>query len=276
MLASDALRAGRRSTRRANAFPTVAVTCTALLVWGWIVREEVYLTPRFGLGYSLGIAGTAFMVLLLLYSVRKRVGLVRSWGAIRHWFNVHMILGILGPVAILFHANFSLGSVNSTVALGCVVLVASSGIIGRLIYPKIHHGLFGRRATLRELGDTAESSRGALGAALADSPELAQRLEEFEAFATSQRGGLVGTVARLLVLGARAGATHRRSLELLERSGGHREAERVLGAYVDGVRRVAEFGAYERLFSLWHAFHLPLCILLFVAAIVHVVAVHLY
>jgi hypothetical protein len=39
---------------------------------------------------------------------------------------------------------------------------------------------------------------------------------------------------------------------------------------------VAEFRAYERLFSVWHALHVPLCVLLFAAAAVHVLAVHLY
>jgi hypothetical protein len=39
---------------------------------------------------------------------------------------------------------------------------------------------------------------------------------------------------------------------------------------------VAGFSVYERVFALWHAFHLPLCFLLFAAAFVHVIAAHLY
>jgi hypothetical protein len=42
------------------------------------------------------------------------------------------------------------------------------------------------------------------------------------------------------------------------------------------MRRVARFSSYERAFALWHAFHLPFCIVLFGAAAVHVVAVHMY
>ena len=41
-------------------------------------------------------------------------------------------------------------------------------------------------------------------------------------------------------------------------------------------RQVAEFGIYERLFSLWHVLHLPLFFMLLVTGIVHVVAVHVY
>jgi hypothetical protein len=55
-----------------------------------------------------------------------------------------------------------------------------------------------------------------------------------------------------------------------------RASVEMLHDYLAAVRRVAEFGAYEQLFSLWHAFHLPLCILLFSAAAVHVIAVHMY
>jgi hypothetical protein len=42
------------------------------------------------------------------------------------------------------------------------------------------------------------------------------------------------------------------------------------------VRRVAELGSYERLFSLWHVFHLPFFYMLVVAALIHVLAVHMY
>jgi hypothetical protein len=33
---------------------------------------------------------------------------------------------------------------------------------------------------------------------------------------------------------------------------------------------------YQRLFGLWHVLHLPLIFMLFLAGIVHVVAVHVY
>jgi hypothetical protein len=42
------------------------------------------------------------------------------------------------------------------------------------------------------------------------------------------------------------------------------------------IRRVAELGSYERLFSLWHVFHLPFFYILVVTALVHVLAVHMY
>jgi hypothetical protein len=51
-------------------------------------------------------------------------------------------------------------------------------------------------------------------------------------------------------------------------------------AYIDkriaATRRLADFQAFERLFSLWHALHIPLIVMLLVAGIVHVIVVHLY
>jgi hypothetical protein len=42
------------------------------------------------------------------------------------------------------------------------------------------------------------------------------------------------------------------------------------------MRQVAHLAFYERLFSLWHLFHMPLFLLLVVSALVHVLAVHMY
>ncbi len=50
-------------------------------------------------------------------------------------------------------------------------------------------------------------------------------------------------------------------------------------AYVDrriaATQRVAAF-QLERLFSLWHALHIPLIFMMIIAAVIHVIAVHVY
>ena len=253
-------------------FRVFGLACALLLAWGACVRDEHYLSADFGPGYALGIIGTSCMLLLLLYSLRKRMRSIASWGALRHWFGIHMILGVLGPVAILFHANFRLGSLNSSVALGCMILVASSGVVGRLIYPKIHHGLYGRRASLRVLQQAAATQRNALGAALAASPSLARALAEFDALAAREAAGPISALLRVARLNSRARALRR----FIPRDTRAEMTRRALSDYVCAVRKVAGFSVYERIFSLWHAFHLPLCFLLFAATFVHVIAAHLY
>ena len=55
-----------------------------------------------------------------------------------------------------------------------------------------------------------------------------------------------------------------------------RLAAKLVRRYLNAVVRVAQFTAYERLFSLWHVAHIPFVYLLVISAVVHVVAVHAY
>ena len=57
------------------------------------------------------------MLVLLLYSLRKRYTWLRFLGPTPSWFRFHMVLGILGPLCILYHSNFTTGATNSNVAL---------------------------------------------------------------------------------------------------------------------------------------------------------------
>jgi hypothetical protein len=189
-----------------------------------------------------------------------------------------MFLGLAGPVAILLHCNFSLGSTNATVALFCALAVSASGVVGRLLYGRIHAGLFGRKLTLLDLRNTLAERRRALeedvgaGSAL----ELS-RLERFETEALAPRGLLRGAL-RLLVLPVRRRGVERDADGTVARLEPEVRATitRDLAAYLDALQGVSTFTACERLFSLWHAVHLPLCVVLFGAALVHVVAVHVY
>jgi hypothetical protein len=55
-----------------------------------------------------------------------------------------------------------------------------------------------------------------------------------------------------------------------------RSTRNFIDEHLRRVRHVAELGSYERLFSLWHVFHLPFFYMMVVAALIHVLAVHMY
>src|SRR4030067_2417035 len=112
----------------------VAPLTLIFLALAWAVRNTDYYEPGSDFGYYLGVVGGAMWLALLLYSLRKHVRFMHSWGASRHWFRIHMIFGIAGPTLILFHSKFQVGSVNAAIALSCMLLVAGSGIVGRFIY----------------------------------------------------------------------------------------------------------------------------------------------
>jgi hypothetical protein len=263
-----------------------------LLYVGWHMPTERYITPKRGFGYALGIIGGSFMLLLFLYSARKRFAWLKFMGPTVGWFRYHMVLGVLGPLCILYHANFSLGATNSNVALFSMLTVAGSGLIGRYIYARIHQGLYGSKLSLGELRKGAESLRSS-SSAFAFLPELMERLDaaERKLLASTGKVPILG-IARLV---ATSVASWRQRLKLrgyVRRSlrdagkhsatiaAQHKRLRRAAFAYVDRrlatTRRVAGFEAYERLFSLWHALHLPLIFLMLIAGTVHVIAVHVY
>jgi len=55
-----------------------------------------------------------------------------------------------------------------------------------------------------------------------------------------------------------------------------KNANAYVGRRLAALRKYAQFHANERLFSLWHIVHYPLFLILVVAVIVHVIAVHMY
>jgi len=265
--------------RRAISVGAAGVLCSALIAWGYASRDSSDLAAYEGLGYALGVIGLAAMLLLLLYSLRKRARATRDLGPLRVWFEVHMVLGLVGPTAILFHSNFRFGSTNSTVALIAMLLVAGSGIAGRFIYTRIHVGLLGQRATASSMREGIGERRRLLGNILAESPEVADELSTYEQASLQPTRSFLGAASSFVLLGHRERRTRRRVKRAVRRTFSASLARNVrpdLDAYLKAVRRAAELRTYELLFSTWHALHLPLCVLLFGCAAAHVLAVHFY
>jgi hypothetical protein len=267
-----------------------AVLVTALLVWGYRFPLQQYITPQTGLGYLLGIVGGSAMLLLLLYPVRKRLPQFSALGSTKLWFEIHTALGIIGPVLILFHANFRTGATNSNVALYSMLIVAGSGLFGRYFYNRIHIGLDGRKTSLAELHRNADRLRQS-GKETAFLPELVNHIDDAEQgmirtcetsfllarpFAAAAAALTARWRLRRYVRQSLRAATAREQMSPAQAARFAEIADRYVSARIAAARSVAEFAAFDRMFSLWHALHMPLFILLLIAGIVHVVSVHVY
>lgn len=285
---------GQYRTRiRAKVIPLAFATAVVIVLWiGWLNREDSGLTPESGAGYWLGIAGSSLMVLLLLYPLRKRMKFLRFLGTTVFWFRAHMVLGIIGPLLILLHANFRLGSVNSNVALAAMLVVSVSGIAGRYLYSKIHLGLYGRKAVVREILADADASRELIAAGLPVADHIVSQLNAFSHLGTTTPRSALAGLLRLPVIGWRARSVRRRLIAAArrvievegKRLGWSRKVRKrqlanvsdLVTLHVAAVRKAAVFALYERLFRLWHIFHLPLFYLLLIAAIIHIFAAHFF
>jgi hypothetical protein len=256
------------------------------IYFGWLHRDDNYLSAETGTGYLLGIVGGSLMLVLLFYPLSKRIALLTRFIPIRYWFGIHMILGVIGPVLILFHSNFQTGSTNSTIALICMLLVAGSGVIGRYIYTNIHHGLYGTRVTLKELKQKTESDHAELLGLFAKDKRLNSQLEKMEEKALRPYTSLTKSVLHVMYLAVNAPKFKRKVRRLLKNSyrethdnktlQDNKKIEHLIKHYTLALRQTAAFKVYERLFSLWHILHLPLFFLMIITAVIHIFAVHMY
>jgi len=260
-----------------------SVVIILLLIVGWQERNEYWITAEKGWGYAMGIIGGSLMLVMLLYPLRKHWKLARNWFSIRHWFQMHMLFGIIGPVFIMFHSNFSLGSLNSNIALFSMILVSSSGLVGRYAYQKIHRGLYGAQVEFSELKDAFDKSKAHYEQSDLIDGYTRHLLQEIET-----------NVARRQVPFFSALRSYRRivKIEKIVQEQSRQKAHRIvtdkeklkhftkkaknLLTGLARLRKMANYALYARVFSMWHLFHLPLFIMMLIAGITHVFVVHIY
>jgi hypothetical protein len=267
-----------------------------LLIAGWISRDQRYIVAESGTGYWFGIIGGSMMLVLLLYPMRKRFRRWAAIGSVKSWFRIHMILGLAGPVIIIFHSGFRLGSFNSSVAFFCMVTVALSGLVGRKLYEGIHHGLYGskvrfeefysgdklasmllRRAGMdRRQGEDGERSEGERRLrsrrASTDDSSIANEYDEIEEKLTNLHTGMNRSLSFYRSANSRISKLRRQ----IDRSNLNPKAKKLIYLRLKDLRSICSLGTKEILFSYWHILHLPLFIMLILSGLFHVAAVHLY
>ncbi len=270
----------------------VYVAIAALLAAVWSFSRMNYFQAGDDVGYWLGVAGGTMMLLLFTYPLRKHFGFTRAWGRVKWWFLAHMLLGVGGPLLILLHSTFRVGSLNAAVALYSMLAVAASGVIGRFIYARVNRGLHGEKASLRDLQTRAGLEEAEARSRLAFAPEVEARLIAFEQAELQARAGWMTYGRQVFWLPLHQWLTYRRCVadlhrvfQVMARQGNwteddlskrERNSGKLVAMYLHAVTRVAQFTAYARLFSLWHVAHIPFVYLLLISAVVHVVAVHAY
>jgi len=269
----------------------LAFVLVAVLAAAYVARSGLF-TSASALGYWLGVAGGVAMLLLFLYPLRKHWRVAARWGRARWWFMFHMVLGVAGPLLIVLHSTLHFGSLNATMAFASMTLVAISGLVGRYLYSRIHHGLYGHRATLAEVRAEAGIGSAEVRSKLAFAPAVEKRLEHF-----MQQAEAVGRVGlrrpgRFFLLGLAVWLERRRCNREIARLYGQRALAEgwsetaltrrvrsrtaMVAAYLRAAQRLAQFTAFERLFSWWHVLHVPLVYMLVLSSIAHVIAVHMY
>ena len=215
------------------------------------------LRPAGTVGHGLGIVGSLQILLLLLYSLRKRWHGLAGKGHIGRWLDGHIFLGVSGPLLVTLHTSFKVQGLVA-VSYWSMMAVAFSGVFGRYLYLQLPRNVLGEALTLEEIqAQLAETDRR-----LRETHGLDERTMTTLETVTSAGGSLWRLPMSNILLGMRlrshlpAGA----SPAVLATA----KARVLLG------RRILFHNRIRELFHYWHVIHKPFAFLMLIIMVVHV------
>jgi hypothetical protein len=229
--------------------------------------------PGRQLSLFLGWAGLGLMIIMNVYSLRKRLSWLSQSGKLTSWLNFHILCGLVGPTFIIFHCNFKVRGIVG-ISFWSMVISFSSGLIGRYFYVQMLQAKkefegeaekrlakIGRMLERMKLPFTPEDkelySMKALklvGAPLDEIP-----YNPLKALAYSMIGDI-----RMIFTEPEIGPQWPSATKV------------VLKDYAINKRRSALLAPFQRLMGYWHAFHFPFAVFMYVAAVIHVTAALLF
>ncbi len=249
-----------------------AVTATAVTAWYAWVAQDGMPPPGSLVGHGLGIAGFALMLMAeTLYTLRKR-GQRFTVLPLRRWLQAHVFCGLVGPYLVLLHTAGKFGGLAGVVALLTGVIVLS-GFIGRYLYTAAPRSFDGTALEAPEV----ESE---IAAANRQLRQLAPRLGEAQKLVLTPAAlprDWVAVLARpWLRLQNHLRLGH--ALQQLQATDPDAAAQMktLLGRRYRLELQAGSLAAARRMLALWHAWHVPLGVMLFSLAFIHVFAALYY
>jgi hypothetical protein len=241
-------------------------------------------SPKSFYALLIGIVGSVMMVVgALFYALRKRIKFLRNLGKMSFWLDAHITLCILGPLLVVYHTGFIVKSPNAAIAFYAMLIVVTSGVVGRYIYRHFQFSLSGERATLKEMLHEVE--------------ELDQEI--LKHFARSE--SILGTIHTIFnlrekqkSLGPLSSFFLMMRLDWLERklrrqiggflrpvegspnireTGNQGSIENILIKRITLEKNISALESTTKLFAYWHKLHVPFIWILAFTLIVHIAAV---
>jgi len=231
--------------------------------------------PSGFIGHGLGIVGSLLIVMLLLYSARKRFRRMQAWGNIRYWLNYHIWMGVTGPLLVIFHTTFKFGGIVA-VSFWSMIGVALSGVVGRYIYIQIPRSRSGHQLSAAELDELDREMMARLSEFGVSEATLAA-LQSRDASDGSGWGALWRWFLEDLAISFRLGAV-RKALLAEGKISRHdaNEAIRIIRQRLVLRRRIRFLHTAEGLLHYWHVIHKPFAIVMLVIMVIHVAVALLF
>jgi hypothetical protein len=224
--------------------------------------------------HGLGIAGTLMLVLLLLYSMRKRWSSMRNMGSLSNWLNVHIFFGICGPLFIILHSTLKLNGLVS-VAFWAMIAVALSGVLGRYLYLQIPRNIMGQELSLQEVEDLNKNLTAQLQQQFGLDTRDIQNIEAAFINTKTRTHGAGLFLLDLLTADLRRFSKSNKIRKLLTdqyQLPEHDTIEllKLLKQQAQIRRRIMLWNKIHQLFHYWHVFHKPFAMIMYIIMIIHI------
>ena len=266
-----------------------AVGLAAVTFWGgwsyyalpraarpWEVLHRA-LSPSGDWGHGIGVAGSALMLLNLLYLARRRWSRLSRLGPVPAWLAFHVAAGLGGVALVIAHSALLLQNPIAQVSIFAAGVVLVTGVVGRWIYGFVRHRADGEAADEGELVAELRERLAQVPEALRTDAELTER-----ALARCLPPRVDGPLAAALSMPRaplaavrmwRAVTAERRRLRAARTVG---EADIALAAARDAValrRRARRQAAFKRLVGSWRGLHRVATFVLILTLVAHVITV---
>ncbi len=262
----------------------------ALLAWFMIEGYSYYSTPYIErphhedyrslrpagtTGLLFGYAGSAMMILMLIYSVRKRTRLLGRSISLQSLLDFHIYLGVIGPMLIVLHTSFKVQGLVA-VSFWSMVAVAASGYFGRYLYLQIPRNIQGSELTLQEMERINSDMTTQLRTRFQLDDIAIAKLEAVTTnFAAGYAGGAWRAVMLLLTDDLFRFLARRRFVRNVMRAvplprRELREFTRLAFARALLRRRVALLAQVHQIFHYWHVVHKPFAIIMYLIMLIHI------
>lgn len=236
--------------------------------------EYALFKPGGRIGHGLGIIGSLMMVLMLLYSVRKRSALLAKFGSIARWLDIHIYFGIFGPLLIILHSSFK---VNGLVAVSfySMLAVALSGVLGRYLYVQIPRNIRGHELSLQDIDLLNKQLTEQLKLKYGFSDAMLEDVEKVTAVKRLQSKSVLVFLLALLWQDVRR-FFHLRRFKRQYRAAHHVSRKEVKALFTITkqktalVRRLFILDRVHHVFHYWHVIHKPFAIIMILIMIVHI------
>ncbi len=233
--------------------------------------------PTGVVGHGLGVVGTLLLVVGVgTYSLRKRVRPLGRLGSLGGWLDFHIFLCTLGPFLVVLHTGFKVTGIVA-IAFWSMVIVVASGVFGRYVYVRIPKTLNGQFLSLQAIEERQRELLADIRASVGEEAALALAGDPV---ALPERPGFLRAAVEAVRYDLHARGQRRRMRRALEGRGLAAPARAQALAIAQERARLKQqiliLGPFQRAFRYWHAFHLPLALVMLVVVAVHVVVAFLF